>query len=432
MRTRIALAAALAAVAGLAIALAVVLSGGDDDGPPSAAPATAAEATGAVKAANPGPQPPAIEPVASGEVPLEPAAGTDGAAAPTDTVASAQPASAPASGEGGQGAVSSPLSTDARFNDYDPSCIETLQHEFGCFEAYLVDVIEKEGAPASLAALRQLSEQDPWVLNECHPLVHSIGRYSREIYGSLQATLKYEDGTCWSGFTHGALEREMFSYTMEELPNALRSMCSQDPDQPYSFDYYNCVHGLGHGLSWRFQNSVFKSLPFCDELEGSWEQQSCYSGVFMQNIVTDGAMHVSQDLKADEPMYPCTAVDRKYKTSCYLMQTSYALRLVDYDYKRGFELCDELPSPSDSDFVPICYRSMGRDISGNFNQDTNKIIEYCSLGAADLQGMCIAGAVKNDVFNDHGVERANELCAAVPDRLRADCEQARDEAASSL
>ena len=41
----------------------------------------------------------------------------------------------------------------------------------------------------------------------------------------------------------------------------------------------------------------------------SWERQSCYSGVFMQNIVANGSgMHKAVDLKPSDPIYPCDAV----------------------------------------------------------------------------------------------------------------------------
>ena len=38
-------------------------------------------------------------------------------------------------------------------------------------------------------------------------------------------------------------------------------------------------------------------------------------------------------LKNDDPMYPCTAVEGKYKEQCYLMQTSQALSVESYDFK---------------------------------------------------------------------------------------------------
>ena len=248
-------------------------------------------------------------------------------------------------------------------------------------------------------------------------------------YGSYQNAVVYEDGTCWSGFTHGILEGVIFQYKVTELDQAVQGVCVPDPAQPYSFDYYNCVHGLGHGVSWRFDNGVFEALPICDTLEGTWEQQSCYSGIFMQNIIVDGALHQSRELRPDEPMYPCTAVDDKYKDTCYLMQTSYALNTVNWDFAKGFELCE---TEADEGYVETCYASMGRDINNTVRRDPRQAIQACSLGDPELQTHCFQGAVKDSVFNDHGLDNANEFCELVPARYQQDCTAARDEALSSL
>jgi hypothetical protein len=391
MRRRLLLAGGLAA--GLAIALVVVfvlvIDSGTSDDEPAIASSTTSEAD---------------------------------TSEPTSSSASAEPVA-------GSSASSEQQSPSSEGKGFDADCINSIQREYDCYEAYLVDVLNTQGAPAALVELAELADRDTFVRSECHPLTHSIGRAAMERYGSFQNAVTYEDGTCWSGFTHGILEGFMFKYTVDELDQAVQGVCVQDPEQAYSFDYYNCVHGLGHGVSWRFDNGVFEALPVCDALEGRWEQQSCHSGVFMQNIVVDGEAHQSRELREDEPMYPCTAVDEQYKKTCYLMQTSYALRTVDYDYAKGFELCE---TEADEGYVETCYRSMGRDISGNSHRESTKVVELCSLGDPELQKHCFQGAVKNAVFNDHGLENADELCRLVPERYTQDCVEARDLAASTL
>jgi hypothetical protein len=388
MRKRLALVAGLAAALGLAVALVVVFVTGKDDAPRLTSSTTS-----------------------------------------TSTATAAREAAPPSPQESSRVSADAGVPTADRLASFDPSCINSVQHEFLCFESYFVKITLEQGGEAALAELASLSAQDQWVLSECHPLSHTIGRAAVDKYGDYNSASRHGDGTCWSGYYHGAMERYLFGFTDGQLRAELASVCQPDPDQAYSFDYYNCVHGLGHGLSWRVNNGVFEALPFCDTLEGAWERTSCYSGVFMQNIVVDGVTHKSRELRPAQPMYPCTAVAERYKQACYLMQTSYALRTVDYDYAKGFVLCE---TQADSGHVETCYRSMGRDISGNTHRDSKSIVEYCSLGNPDLQGFCFAGAVKNDVFNDHGVERANELCAMVPSRYRPACEQGRDEAASTL
>ena len=353
-------------------------------------------------------------------------AAATGAEASSTTASAASESPEPVEGTSASSELASPSSEGETF---DADCIHTIEREYDCYEAYLVDIVNTQGAPAALVELASLSEGDSFVRSECHPLTHSVGRASLGQYGTFQKAVQYEDGTCWSGFTHGILESVMFKYPIDELDQAVQGVCVQDPDQAYSFDYYNCVHGLGHGVSWRFDNGVFEALPVCDALDGRWEQQSCHSGVFMQNIIVDGAAHQSRELRPDEPMYPCTAVEDQYKNTCYLMQTSYALRTVDWDYAKGFELCE---TEADEGYIETCYRSMGRDISGNSHRESEKVVELCSLGEPELQTQCFQGAVKNAVFNDHGLDNANSLCELVPARYKKDCIAARDQAASTL
>ena len=67
---------------------------------------------------------------------------------------------------------------------------------------------------------------------------------------------------------------------------------------------------------------IYESLEACDLIEQEFHRKSCYSGVFMENIVggiargllkaEDGAYHYTDYLN-DDPHYPCNAVDEVYK-----------------------------------------------------------------------------------------------------------------------
>ena len=48
---------------------------------------------------------------------------------------------------------------------------------------------------------------------------------------------------------------------------------------------FQCLHGLGHGLTANAEHDIFRALRLCDALEGDWDRGSCYSGVFMENII---------------------------------------------------------------------------------------------------------------------------------------------------
>src|SRR5207244_11443960 len=70
-------------------------------------------------------------------------------------------------------------------------------------------------------------------------------------------------------------------------------------------------------------------------------------------------------LKPSEPLYPCTAVDTKYKPACFDLQTSYALGAVQGDFAKVFALCAEVGVP----FRLTCYQSLGRDAAATRSEE---------------------------------------------------------------
>jgi hypothetical protein len=299
---------------------------------------------------------------------------------------------------------------------------------FACWQRHLEGVVREAGAVASLNELAALRDRTPYVLSNCHTLAHTVGRAALAAYKTVDEASKHGNGTCWSGYYHGVYEAYMSEFTDEELTGVIPTICKRPPDKPYAFDYYNCLHGIGHGVVIRFGNDVLQGVPYCDVFKEDWERTNCYTGAFMQNIIVDNRMHQSIQLREDDPMYPCNAVDDRYKKACYLGQTSYVLRVLDYDYDEAFDVCDSI----EKEYVPTCYVSMGRDISGNSHRDAETVLERCSLGNPAHQENCFVGAVRNAVFHDHGRENADALCLIVPATFRERCESSRDSALESL
>jgi hypothetical protein len=192
MRSRLVLALGVGfALTVVLVVVLVVATGGDDSSPPAATSATS-------------------EDTETSSVSTETAPGPD----PTESDGLVQD-------DNGKVALRS-SSSDGQ--DFDPSCINTIQREYACYEAYLVDVLHQQGGEAALLELQRLSDEEPFVLGECHPLTHSIGRAAFIKYGSYQAAVPEENGTCWSGYTHGVLERLIFRFGEDELGAALSTV----------------------------------------------------------------------------------------------------------------------------------------------------------------------------------------------------------------
>src|SRR5262249_4293349 len=152
-----------------------------------------------------------------------------------------------------------------------------------------------------------------------------------------------------------------------------------------------------------------KALNYCDVLQESYDQQNCYGGVFMQNVMafrwqSEGGHdshgnhgHHGGHAAPAEPrklldradhLYPCSVVGDKYRSACYSMQTSAILFLNGDNFAKTFALCQRAPS----EYLNTCIASLGRDISGYTltNPQTTKAI--CSIAPQNLVGQCLRGA----------------------------------------
>jgi len=197
---------------------------------------------------------------------------------------------------------------------------------------------------------------------------------------------------------------------------------------------------MGHGFMAVFESDVFRSLAACDALADPWEQHHCYGGVFMENLT---AMHhpsrPSKHLRPEEPLYPCTAVDRRYKAECYMKQTAYALHVRDGDFGAVFALCR---AGADADFRAVCYQGLGGDagiLSSKFvigaAAQTATLRSLCQQGPdVEARSNCVVGAVNTSVRDLGGNDtKARALCSGLDDRaLAAICQIAHASASHGV
>lgn len=300
--------------------------------------------------------------------------------------------------------------------------------QFACYGGYFETRTKEVGAKTALADLQQLYEQgDTYIQGQCHQMGHVVGRIGYEKYGSLKAAYEQGGTFCWSGYYHGVTEAAVRSMGAERIKKEANAICSDlAKARQYSFDHYNCVHGLGHGFMTVDKFQLFDALKTCDILQDTWERQSCYGGVFMENVMVEvRGSGKSEYLKSEQPMYPCTAVEEAYKQQCYLMQTSYALQQNGYDFAKVFALCRDV---ADRGYTATCYQSLGRDASGSTNSDINQTKARCDL-ALDATGLvnCVLGAVRDIISYHHSDVQARQFCELFASDMRQRCS---DEAAA--
>lgn len=291
--------------------------------------------------------------------------------------------------------------------------------DFSCYENYYENLVAKKGLKVAFTDLKDRYKESAYVRSQCHPLTHVLGHAAVKLYPKVSSAYIYGDPFCWSGYYHGVMEGIVEKIGKASIIDNLSTICDGIPGKStYSFDYYNCVHGLGHGLMALSSNELFDSLKTCDNLVGSWEQQSCYGGVFMENVIVDNKNHFTKYLKPTEPLYPCSAVDTKYKSPCYLMQTSYMLKITNGDFKRVFEFC----STAEEGFRTQCYQSLGRDASGRSISNAEITKATCELGSNfEQKSNCIIGAVKDFISYYHSDVEAKKFCNLLSTQLTEIC-----------
>ena len=264
---------------------------------------------------------------------------------------------------------------------------------------------QNHGAKETLTYLNQISLQ----YGSCHDTAHRLGRITYELYGDK--AFKECGAECHSGCYHGATEAYFREHGTANLANNLKTLCSSDLNYFFS---HQCIHGVGHGLTAWSNYEINDALKICDTLPQ--RQDSCWTGVFMENIVgglsDQGDGHFTKYL-SDDPQYPCNIVEEKYKSSCYFLQTSRMIQLFKGDFKKVSDACLKAPKA----YQNSCFSSMGRDVGGSNKRNPEGLISNCSVvPKGQFRTDCIVGAVQ-DYFWDHsGQDDAINFCKLLIDK----------------
>ncbi len=309
-----------------------------------------------------------------------------------------------------------------------PECGGRSGADYACFESRYRRLTETWGTRGAFQELKRESKENAILRAVCHGITHQIGRTAARKRSSLADVYARGDTFCGAGYFHGAMETIVRRIGVKRALADAPRLCVEEsgglsPRSPY---LRNCVHGLGHGFMAVQQNDVFRSLPACDRLKVSWERRQCYDGVFMQNVMSRDAPHYpSKHLRDSEPLYPCSAVERRYKPRCYERQTVQVLLTQNGDFGRAFELCDS----AEREFRGSCYIGLGRD-AGGYGLDNRETpparaaetATLCHLGrSSEARERCVVGAAEFLLRQSESDAEARALCDALEARLHSVC-----------
>lgn len=257
---------------------------------------------------------------------------------------------------------------------------------------------------------------------DCHQESHNIGRMTYKIYGS--SAFAEGDASCHSGFYHGAMEAFLAEQGTVDLAQNIEKVCNTFST---GFGKFECLHGVGHGIMAYEDYDLPKTIETCRKLGTEYERNSCYGGVFMENIIVGQGLGAIRDhgtkWVSKDPQFPCNSITQEYNIQfqCWQMQTSWILTLHNYSFDAVMNECLKAPP----DMVQVCFKSLGRDAAGHTLRNPQKIVEICNKvpRESDYLGQCLIGAV-NVIVDFWGAKvgnKASELCRMAPEPGKKAC-----------
>ena len=316
-----------------------------------------------------------------------------------------------------------------------------------CIEDALSIAARNGFVKIAMGGLNRLGAIRPQIRRDGHVYAHAIGIAAGGGSRDITKTFPQCSESYQSGCYHGVIQAWFATLDSVSAGDANALCAPFRVDESDRWLRFQCVHGMGHGLTMLYDHNLPKGLGGCDLLTEWWDRHSCYSGAFMENIVNvtmphhpasalahrggqaeDHAgmegmdhdmagMHHSDDnpfkaVDPADPLYPCSALGERYQAACYEMQTSVMLYNNKGDIAGAARSCDTAPVS----MRPICHASLGRDISSYSQQNHAEAIRMCSLGTSKYQPWCYYGLVKNFIDLEARPADGIALCRDVSDK----------------
>jgi len=277
-----------------------------------------------------------------------------------------------------------------------------------CYTHLLSERLKKHGVAAAVATLEAIAAADPDAAEHGHEFAHGIGIEAFSLSTDIPATFTACGDGSSSGCRHGVIQAYFESRDQVTQPE-VEALC-QPFKQPGASRWvlFQCVHGMGHGLTMLYDHDLPRAPTDCDLLSDGWDRESCYGGAFMESVINATAPHhpatmlsahthhhmvMGTTFKAmdpADPLYPCSIMADRYLNACYQMQTSVMLNLNHGNLADAAKSCERAPAR----VRPVCFQSLGRDITSYTLRDPQKTADLCHKASEPNRPARYFGAVK--------------------------------------
>jgi len=294
-----------------------------------------------------------------------------------------------------------------------------------CYAQLLADRLTKHGLADAVATLDAITRADVDAAEHAHEYAHGIGIEAYGLSPDIQATFAACGDGYSSGCRHGVIQAYFESRDAVTQPE-VEALCQPFKSATASrWVLFQCVHGMGHGLTMYRGHDLPRALGDCDLLTDGWDRESCYGGAFMESVINATtphhpatmlaahghhmAMATFKAMDAADPLYPCSIMADRYLHACYQMQTSVMLNLNHGDMADAARSCERAPAQ----VRPVCFQSLGRDITSYTARDPQKSADMCDKAREPYRPACYFGAAKALVDWTATTESAFTFCRIV-------------------
>ena len=209
-----------------------------------------------------------------------------------------------------------------------------------CYSQLLSERLKKHGVADAVATLDAIAAADPDAAEHAHEYTHGIGIEAFSLSTDIPATFTACGDGFSSGCRHGVIQA-YFEAREQVTQSEVEALCQPFKSPGASrWVLFQCVHGMGHGLTMFYGHDLPRALAGCDQLRAGWDRESCYGGAFMENVVNATAPHhaahalhshaaahdrgAAAPFKALDPtdlQYPCSIMAERFLAACYNLQT---------------------------------------------------------------------------------------------------------------
>lgn len=301
----------------------------------------------------------------------------------------------------------------------------------GCVERALDGVLRRSDVATAMTVLDRVVARDAGLTPQAHSIAHGLGIAAYRSPETVAAIFASCPNTQIAGCYHGVIQGyflDVARRTGRVTAGDLDALCQPHRAQPPL--YFECTHGMGHGLMAAYSHRLPDALAGCDLVYDAAARDSCWGGAFMENIV--GALHPAHTAEAHahtatttapatvqddghdhdhgvldeiangapetparpwrkldrtDLLYPCTAVDAKYHRACYNIQTAAIMAMNGGRVGHTASVCSRAPG----EMASVCLRSLGRDLTAYANRNPARTARLCArAGRGEID--CLRGA----------------------------------------